>query len=154
MSFSRQVVITRAMLKQFPQLANDAIQRAIENAKVRVREAAILQTPIWTGRLLGSFDIASTPRSIVFKWDAKSDAGFAYAKVVDEGRTGGKILTPKTKKVMAFPSPWKGGPIVFRSKTIQGGFAGRRYSDAVHQYAKDVLLEELQNEFAAISIGG
>ena len=150
MSFSRQVVVTRAMMRDFPQLAEEAIQRAIENTKVRVREAAMLQTPIWTGRLLGSFDIASTPRSIVFKWDAKSDAGFPYAKVVDVGRTGGKVLTPKTKKVMAFPSPWKGGPIVFRHKTIQGGFVGRRYSDAVHQYARDVLREELEREFLAI----
>jgi hypothetical protein len=138
------------MLRQFPLLAEGAIQRAIENTKVRVREAAVLQTPVWTGRLLGSFDIASTPRSIVFKWDAKSDAGFPYAGVVDVGRTGGKILTPKTKKVMAFPSPWKGGPIVFRHKTIQGGFVGRRYSDAVHQYARDVLREELEREFLAI----
>lgn len=150
MTIVRQLVLTRTMLKQFPLLAEGAIQRAIANTMVRIREAAVLQTPVWTGRLLGSFDIASTPRSIVYKWDAKSDAGFPYAGVVDEGRTGGKILRPKTKKVMAFPSPWKGGPIKFMHKAIQGGFTARRYSDAVHQYARDVLIEELQMEFMAI----
>jgi hypothetical protein len=135
-------------------LAEEAIQRAILNTKARVRDAAMLQTPIWTGTLLGSFDIATTPRSIVWKWDAKSPEGYSYAKIVEEGRKKGKILLPKTKKAMAFRWPWRGGPMIVRKgPLIQGGFEGRGYAEAVKQYAKQALIEELRAGFLAMQGG-
>ena len=151
MTVVRQVVLTPNRLKQFRTLSEDAIRRALYTASARIREVAMIETPVWTGRLLGSFDIGVTHRSIVFKWSAKDPiSGHDYAETVDKGRLGGTIITPKSKKALSFPMPWKGGPLMFAKRVKQGGFGARYYSEKVHQQAVDILAEELGNELAAI----
>lgn len=100
MTIDVQIVLTPKMLRAFPQIAETVIQQAIERAKVRIKLEGQMNTPVGDpanfgytstgrvpGQLLSSFDVASTPRSIVMKWDAKWK-GFAYDKVVEHGRTG------------------------------------------------------------------
>lgn len=147
----RQVVLSPARLKAFAALSEEAIQRAIEISKDQIRHIALLETPFYTGRLAASFDIASTPRSIVFKWSAiDPESQFDYAGIVEKGRSGGTLLTPKTAEAMAFPVPWKGGQTVFAKSAIQGGFSARNYAAAVHQQAVEILSRNLANELALI----
>lgn len=126
-------MVTPKMLRQFAGLTEEAIQRAIEQAKERIRGVAMAQTPVGdptnygytsTGRSPGqlreSFEIANTPRSIVFKWEAYNE-GVDYAPIVEEGRTG-----------------WH-------------PFGPRYYAAATTQEAKRILVEELYKEFSALS---
>ena len=155
MSLTRQVILSPARLRAFPGLAEEAIHRALESARGRIETVALTETPFYTGRLAASFKILKGPRSLIFAWDAVDpESGFAYADVVDKGRTGGTILMPKQNRpnaTMMFPRPWKGGGFVYYKGPLeQGGFAARNYSDRVHQEAVRIMLEELEREFLAI----
>jgi hypothetical protein len=147
-------------MKAFRALSEEAIQTAIHNTKHRLVGVAKLLTPRWTGRLAESFQVASTPRSIVFKWSAvdptASKAGVDYAKIVDKGRPKGAPLKAKNPKgIMAFPRPWHGGPIIYRKGTLtQGAIAPRNFSDAVHKQCLRILMEELEVQLVMKLQGG
>ena len=139
-----------AQMKQFKALSMTAIQTDIANALEKIRVIASMVTPVWTGRLKESFKAKPLPfgTGVMFSWSAIDPISrYDYAKVVDEGRPKGRILTPKRAKAMAFPSPWQGGPIRLQKRAIQGAITGRHYSDIVQQAAVRILLEELKQQF-------
>lgn len=94
-----QIVLTPERLRQFKALSEEAIQRAIAVSKERIRAVAMTETPVGDpsnygytggrvpGQLKASFDIASTPRSIVWQWTAPYK-GIDYAQIVEKGRSG------------------------------------------------------------------
>jgi hypothetical protein len=63
-----------------PRLTEEAIRDAIIEARAEIYEAARRYTPVDTGKLLASFDVAFTPRTIAMIWEAP------YAKAADTGR--------------------------------------------------------------------
>jgi hypothetical protein len=137
--------MTEATIKGMQGLTDKAIASAIELAKNRIRALATKYTPVKTGRLLRSFDVATTPRFIVMRWSATDPiSGMDYAKVVEEGRPGGTVLTPKTKKAMRFEWPYGSGNVVFsKGPLIQGAMSGRYYAEAVKFEAPQILQEEI-----------
>jgi hypothetical protein len=140
----------RAMLLGLiPSARARALERARDNIMTYAREI----TPRRTGRLAESFDvfISQGPTATVhMKWDAIDPMSqFHYAKVVDVGRPGGVLITPKD------PEGWlhffwerMGGIEVFAKQVTQGAMTPTRYSDHMRQVAaqfvREALIEELQ----------
>ena len=114
-------------LRLLQQLTEDAIQRAIQATVARIRAYATggqSNVPVRTGRLKGSFDIGSTPRSIVFKWSAIDPlTNYDYAKIQDVG-----------------------GPNRY------GYIAGKYYSSVTADYARQWLVEELMKELGRLRV--
>lgn len=145
---SIQVRMTREAVERLHTLTEDAIQRAIQNTIVRLRELAKIYTPEETGRLLSSFDIASTPRSIVMKWNATSPEGFNYTQVADEGRAGGAQITPKKARALRWVD--EAGQVHFAKRVTQGGYTGAYFSEAMRFEAQRILVEELEMQLNLI----
>jgi hypothetical protein len=120
-----QVMFKKEAVAALKQLTSDAIRNALYRAKDRIYDLAQKYTPVVTGRLAASFDMAFTPRSLVMKWDAQDPkSGFHYAKVVEEGRSGYKP------------------------------FPGRFYAEATKYEARDIVTEELIRELSNIGTVG
>jgi len=118
------VRFTPESVRRLKQLTEEAVRQAIRNTRDRLEALAAKYTPVRTGRLLSSFDIAFTPRHIAMKFDpVDPDTGFHYAKVVEEGR----------------------GP--------PRAFSGRYYAEALAFEAPIILEEELGYALAA-QLGG
>jgi len=103
-----------------------AIQRAIERTKAEVYAFATgssSQVPVKTGALKGSFAVASTPRSIVFKWSASSPKGYDYALIQDVG-----------------------------GANRYGYIAGKYYSEVTKQFARDAFKAALEDELRQIGV--
>jgi hypothetical protein len=121
-----QVRFDTASIALLLQLTEDAVQRAIAATVDDLRSYAAsgqAQVPVKTGRLKGSFDVASTPRSIVFKWSAiDPKSNYDYAKIQDEGGMTG----------------------------TGGWIAGKYFSYTTADYARERLMAHLQEEIQAI----
>ena len=118
---AKQIILTPERLRQFPQLSDAAIDRAIMAAIPKIEAIGKKFTPVDTGRLEASIIVASSPKTIVMIWSAKEPkTGFDYAKVVEVGRTGIRA------------------------------FAGRFYAESTKGEALVILLDELAREFAAL----
>ncbi len=84
-----QVRFTREAMALLASLTEQAIVNAVERTKMRLKAFAlsfVSPVPVDTGQLKQSFDIGSTPRSIVMRWSATSPTGYDYALVADIGR--------------------------------------------------------------------
>ena len=98
-----QMRFTEPAVALLQNLTEEAIRNAIQRTIARITnyaKSALSPVPIDTGRLRSSFDIGSTPRSIVFRWSAIDPrTGFDYAKVQDEGRANmvGKFYSDVVK---------------------------------------------------------
>ena len=98
-SVNVQIVVTPAMLRQLLNVTEEGIQNAITRAIPRIEGVAMDNTPVGDpsnygytggrvpGQLASSFQIARTPRSIVFKWTAPYK-DVDYASIVEKGRQG------------------------------------------------------------------
>ena len=125
-SVNVQVRFGADALRLLQQLTEDAIQRAIQATVARIRAYALsgqANVPRLTGQLQDSFDIGSTPRSIVFKWSALSPTGYDYAKIQDVG-----------------------------GKNRYGYIAGKYYSSVTTDYARQWLVEELMKELGRLRV--
>ncbi len=83
-----QVRFTREAMALLASLTEQAIVNAVERTKVRLKAHAlgtVSPVPVDSGDLKASFDIGSTPRSIVMRWSSL-DKGYDYALVADIGR--------------------------------------------------------------------
>jgi hypothetical protein len=120
-----QVRFSAEAMALVAQLTDAAVTRAILSTIERVRTYAMgasSNVPVRTGRLKGSFDIASTPRSIVFKWSAVDPkTNYDYAKIQDVG-----------------------GPNRY------GYIAGKYYSAITADFVRMWLIEELTRELEAM----
>ena len=100
-----QMRFTREAIALLIQLTEQAVVNAIERVKARLRafeQSVVSPVPIKTGRLQRSFDIGSTPRSIVMSWTAVDpSSGYNYALVQDIGRGDmvGKYYSSQMKDV-------------------------------------------------------
>ena len=72
-------------LAEFKRMTPDLIAVALALAKNDITNFALTMSdiPYDTGALQRSFEIASLPSGLVFKWDPVSPKGFHYAKLQD-----------------------------------------------------------------------
>ena len=142
---SFQVRMTKEAVQTLMFLTEEAIQRAIQATKSRLQDEAYLVTPVDTGLLLSSFDIASTPRSIVMKWSATDPkSGYNYATVADVGRPAGAPIVAKTPRGLIWKN--KTGQWRRAQQVTQGAMAGAHFSDRMRERAHEILIEELMKE--------
>jgi hypothetical protein len=140
--------VTPEVLRQMPGLSDDAIERAITRVLAALPDIAKRYVPERTGRLLGSLSAWATTRGIRFGFHAEEPVyGFDYSRVVEKGRAGGTILTPKRAKAMRFEYPYGSGNIVFAKRVKHGAMAGRYYAEGIKNDAKDLLIDILSDEF-------
>ena len=131
-------------IKMLQGLVEDSIQNAVQRTIARLRELATKYTPERSGRLLESFDIASTPRSIVMKWSATDPkSGFNYATVADVGRPGGALIEAKTPRGLRFKIE---GRWIRKQRVVQGAMQGTYFSEAMKFEAREIMIEELTRE--------
>ena len=121
-----QVRFDRESIEAVKQMTQAAIMAAIERVKARLSAYAMSgqsNVPVRTGRLRASFDVASTPRSLVFKWSAiDPKSGYDYAKIQDVGGVTG----------------------------TGGAIEGKDFSRHCREYAREWLREELLNALAGM----
>ena len=111
------------------------VEQAKALTKLRLKRLAAVYTPVRTGNLLRSFDVAITPRHIVMKWDAKNTFGQSYAEAVEKGAEP-HTITAKRWPTLVFQV---GGRWV-RPKSVQHpGFSGRFYGEALGFEAADIF---------------
>ena len=88
-----RATVTWDMVDTMAYLTEEAVRRAIENTISDIANFALgegSQVPVKTGRLISSFDIRSTGKSIIFGWSAVDpQTGYDYAKIQDEGGPAG-----------------------------------------------------------------
>lgn len=136
-------------VKLLAQLTRNAIDSALERARVRILAIAGQYTPRRTGRLAAQFEVSTTPQHIAMKWDAVDAFGFQYAKVADEGRSGGVDIVPKVKKRLRW---WdKTGNLHFATHVTQGAMTGAGYSHTMRLAAKQIVFDELARALREMS---
>lgn len=144
-----QVRFGKDALQQLWRLTEEAIQRAISITVSRLREMARRYTPEDTGRLLDSFEISTTPKSIVMRWSALSPQGYDYAGVADVGRPGGVPIVAKTPRGLIWRDKRTGQWHRARQVT-QGAMTGKFFSSTMRLEAQAILVEELRNEISLL----
>jgi len=143
-----QMRFGKDVLQEIWRLTEEAIQRAISITVSRLREMARIYTPEDTGRLLDSFQISTTPQSIIMKWTALSPEGYNYAHVADVGRSGGVPIVAKTPRGLIWKD--KAGGWHRAKQVTQGAMAGKFFSSTMKLEARGILIEELRKEIALI----
>jgi len=144
-----QVRFGKDALQQLWRLTEEAIQRAVSITVSRLREMAARYTPEDTGRLLDSFQVSTTPRSIVMSWSALSPEGYNYAGVADVGRPGGVPIVAKTPRGLIWRDRRTGQWHRARQVT-QGAMAGKFFSSTMKLEARAILVEELRKEISLL----
>ena len=126
-----QIVLSPKRLRQFPGLAEEAIQNALMKTVLQAYEVAATETPVGDpsnygysggrspGQLSGSFSAGMNPRSIQMRWTAIW-LGTDYAPIVETGQ--------RTRRT----------------------FPARNYAAATKTRVFELLLRNLASEFQAI----
>ena len=140
-------------------MSSAAVARALSSAAARITAYAKSIVPVRTGRLRDSVIVSPTLKTIQMIWNPIDPLNaYHYAKVVDEGRPGGKIITPKGNYPLKWPgaiqylgggrmAPTRDGFIRAWSVT-QGPMDPKRFSDHMRivapQFVREAIIEELQ----------
>ncbi len=122
-----------------------AVSRALSRAAADITRYAKDIVPVRTGRLRDSVKVSPTLRTIHMIWDpVDPEGGYHYAKVVDEGRAGGRIIRSKGDYPMHF---FYQGQEIYTHKVTQGPMTGARFSDHMRivapQFVREAIIAEL-----------
>lgn len=126
-------------------MTGEAVSRALSKAAADITRYAKDIVPVRTGRLRDSIKVSPTLKTIHMIWDPiDPESGYHYAKVVDEGRAGGRIIRPKGDYPLHF---FYQGQEIFTHKVKQGPMTGARFSDHMRivspQFVREAIIAEL-----------
>jgi len=130
-------------------MTTDAVNRALNRAAEEIRKYAKTIVPVRTGRLRDSVVVSPTMKSILIGWDPVDPVNaYHYAKVVDEGRPGGKIIRATGDYPMHF---FYKGKEVYTYKVTQGPMDPARFSDHMRQVAPEFVREAIIAELGMVT---
>ena len=126
-------------------MTGQAVSRALSRAAAEITRYAKDIVPVRTGRLRDSVIVSPSLKSIHMIWNPiDPENAYHYAKVVDEGRTGGRIIRSKGEYPMHF---FYKGQEIYTHKVTQGPMTGARFSDHMRivapQFVREAIIAEL-----------
>lgn len=131
----------------------DMVPRAVSNALSRAARDITAYAkdivPVRTGRLRDSVKVVATDKAVHILWDpVDPESGYHYAKVVDIGRAGGRIITPRGNYPLHFKVA---GQDIYTWRVTQGPMTGAQYSEHMRIVAPQFVREAIINEFQGMS---
>lgn len=140
-----RITMDEASKMDLARMTDEAVSRSLSKAAANITKYAKDIVPVRTGRLRDSIIVSPTLKSVHMIWNpADPDSGYHYAKVVDEGRAGGTIITPKGDYPLHFVYF---GKDVYTYRVTQGPMTGARFSDhmriVVPQFVREAIIAEL-----------
>ena len=126
-------------------MTGEAVSRALSRAAAEITRYAKDIVPIRTGRLRDSIIVSPSLKSIHMIWNPiDPESGYQYAKVVDEGRAGGRVIRSKGVYPMHF---FYKGQEIYTHKVVQGPMTPARFSDHMRivapQFVREAIIAEL-----------